>query len=92
MAHNRTQLPIRPDVRFGSEADICNAIGHVNFSPGKPTSYRASKMECLLKANSRHKGRSAPYPLYLQIRHWAWGEKRAPDNPCATIGPWQPSD
>jgi hypothetical protein len=33
MAHNRTQLPIRPDVRFGSKADICGAISHVRFTP-----------------------------------------------------------
>jgi hypothetical protein len=33
MAHNRTQLPIRPDVRFGSEADICAAQDHVCFTP-----------------------------------------------------------
>jgi hypothetical protein len=33
MAHNRTQLPIRPDVRFGSIADICSAKRHVRFAP-----------------------------------------------------------
>ena len=26
-------MPIRPDVRFGSKADICSAKGHVRFTP-----------------------------------------------------------
>jgi hypothetical protein len=30
---NRPQILIRPDVRFGSLADMCSAKGHVRFTP-----------------------------------------------------------
>ena len=33
MAHNSRQMLIRPNVRFGSEADICAATSHVRFTP-----------------------------------------------------------
>jgi hypothetical protein len=33
MVHKQPQKPIRPDVRFGSEADICAAQRHVRFTP-----------------------------------------------------------
>ena len=33
MAHNQPQMMIRADVRFGSKADMCAAIGHVSFTP-----------------------------------------------------------
>jgi len=33
MAHNRTQLPIRPDVRFGSKADIPRCGSDVRLTP-----------------------------------------------------------
>ena len=33
MAHNRLQMPIRPNVRFGSKADILQRNGHVRFTP-----------------------------------------------------------
>ena len=33
MAHNRRQTMIRPDVRFGSKADMCSAQAGVRFVP-----------------------------------------------------------
>ena len=33
MAHNRSRVQVRPDVRFGSLADICAAISDVRFTP-----------------------------------------------------------
>ena len=33
MAHNSRQMLIRPNVRFGSKADMCNAQAHVRFTP-----------------------------------------------------------
>ncbi|MGB7714889.1 MAG: hypothetical protein WBL81_08010 [Pseudolabrys sp.] len=33
MARNRPLILIRPDVRFGSKADICSAKWHVRFTP-----------------------------------------------------------
>ena len=32
MAHNWPQMPIRPDVRFGSQADMCAATSDVRFT------------------------------------------------------------
>jgi hypothetical protein len=33
MVHKQPQKPIRPDVRFGSKADICSAQANVRFIP-----------------------------------------------------------
>jgi hypothetical protein len=33
LAHNRVQILVNPDVRFGSKADICVATSHVRFTP-----------------------------------------------------------
>jgi hypothetical protein len=33
MARNRPLILIRPDVSFGSKADICSAKWHVRFTP-----------------------------------------------------------
>jgi hypothetical protein len=33
MAHNRLQMLIRPNVRFGSKADMCSAKGHARLTP-----------------------------------------------------------
>ena len=33
MAHNRPQILIKVDVRFGSKADMCGAKRHVRFTP-----------------------------------------------------------
>ena len=33
MIDNRRQMLIRPNVRFGSKADICSAKRHVRFAP-----------------------------------------------------------
>jgi len=40
------------DVRFGSEADICSAIGHVRFTP--ESGHVRCKTKCPLWANSGH--------------------------------------
>jgi len=33
LAHNRVQILVNPDVRFGSKADMCVAKSHVRFTP-----------------------------------------------------------
>ena len=33
MDHNRLQMLITPNVRFGSKADMCSALGDVRFVP-----------------------------------------------------------
>jgi hypothetical protein len=46
------------DVRFGSKADICAAIGHVRFTPESDNQMR--HMECPLKARSGHPDGASP--------------------------------
>src|SRR5262249_19695433 len=50
MAYNRVQMLTKLDVRFGSEADICAAIGHVRFTP--KSGHVQCTSRCLLWANS----------------------------------------
>jgi hypothetical protein len=33
LAHNRVQILVNPDVRFGSKADMCAAKRYVRFTP-----------------------------------------------------------
>jgi len=54
MARTRPLILIRPDVRFGSKADICSATGHVRFAPNsdRESGFPQTVMSALpLKAN-----------------------------------------
>ena len=48
----RLQMLLRPDVRFGSKADICNAKRHVRFTP--KSGHAQCTRPCPLCANSGH--------------------------------------
>ena len=42
MAYSQRQMLIRPDVRFGSKADMCSALGDVRFVPIADIAHRYS--------------------------------------------------
>ena len=48
MAHNRRQTMIRPDVRFGSKADIAVVPQDVRFTP--ESGHSSAALKCLLCA------------------------------------------
>src|SRR5262245_13565712 len=55
------------DVRFGSKADICTAMGHVRFTP--ESGHLRCKQECPLWANSGHRATySAQGFAFISIR------------------------
>src|SRR5262249_48692208 len=70
---------IRPDVRVGSEADICGAKGHVCFTPESGHVRRTSP--CLLWAKSGRKPLllpcACPPVSSLSCHHRAQGQQRA---------------
>jgi len=54
--HRAFGLPLfsgRSHVRFGSEADMCGAIGHVRFTP--ESGHVRRERQCPLRANSGHR-------------------------------------
>ena len=66
------------NVRFGSKADICSAIGHVRSSP--ESGHMRRNKSCLLWANSGHGQFKRPSQLSATkgneptlVRPWSWG-------------------
>jgi hypothetical protein len=66
IARMTVNLMLRPDVRFGSEADICSAKGHVRFAPNSDRTSRHA-------ANGHV--RFTPKDVYGANRHVCFGPK-----------------
>jgi hypothetical protein len=67
MAHNRVQISISPNVRFGSLADICSATSDVRFTP--KSRHVRRNYECPLRANSAtHAAQRSGYSITSSAR------------------------